>query len=303
MATLSPPRRIKVPRMRKLALAALLLLPATAAAQEAPPRQDDPLVVTGTRTTDDEIADFVDAFTVAPPRGQLARFEFEVCPVASGFVPPQKLAVAARIRAVAKAAGVPVATPDCRPNVLVIVTRDRKALIAQLRRGQPAFFQGLTRAELRALAESDEPAVAWHISGAPVGADGRQLDYDADGGFYVNRTTLPGGRIAFASRPQFAAAIVMIQSDAVAGLTTTQLADYAAMRTLIRTDPARLGKSAAPTILKVLAAPMGAPVPLTLTRWDLAVLQGFYAADPNVTAASQGSAIRKRVRKDLGATD
>jgi hypothetical protein len=292
--------------MRILLLAALLF-PSAAMAQTAPPapappaKQDAPIVVTGTRTTDEEIADFVDAFTVAPPMGQLARFELEVCPIASGMAEEQKTAIANRLRAVAKAAGVRVGKPECRPNILVIVTRDKHALIELLKRRRPAFFGDLTRSEIRALTDSTEPAVAWHIKGPLLNADGQEMDYDADGGFYVNQTTNPGSRISFASRPQFAAAIVMIESRALEGLTTIQLADYAAMRTLIRTDPTRLGKSAAPTILKILAAPPGTPVPLTLTEWDLGVLRGFYASDPNLTAAAQRSAVRKGVKKAVGA--
>jgi hypothetical protein len=286
----------------RIAFALLALLSPTAAlAQEAqPPKQDAPIVVTGTRTTDAEVADFVDAFTVAPPLGQLARFEFAVCPLATGFAPEQKLAVADRLRAVAKAAGVPVAKPGCKPNILVIVTPDKKALIELLQRRYPDFLGDLTRSETRALAESADPAVAWHIKGAPVDRDGKEMAYDADGGFYVNRTMRPGGRIAFATHPRFASAIVVIESGSLEGLTTTQIADYAAMRTLIQTDPARLGKSSAPTILKVLRAPMGSEVPLTLTEWDLGVLRGFYAADPNLTAAAQRSAMRKGLKKDVG---
>lgn len=282
------------------ALLALTLAVPAAAQTAPPPKQDDAIVVTGTRTTDAEIADFVDAFTVAPPLGQLARFEFAVCPIATGMAAPQKAVIANRLLAVAGAAGVPVGKPGCKPNILVIVTPDRKALIEGLRRLRPQYFDELSRAEMRALTDTTEPAVAWHMRGAPVDADGREMSYDSGAGFYVNRTTRPGGRIAFASRPQFAAAIVVIESGALEGLTTIQIADYAAMRTLIRTDPTRLDKSAAPTILRVLGAPMGSEVPLTLTEWDLGVLRGFYAANPNLTAAAQRSAIRKGLKKDVG---
>jgi hypothetical protein len=281
-------------------LAAALAIPFAAAAQEAPPKEDAQIVVTGTRNTGSEIADFVDAFIVVPPGGQqLSRFEWAVCPMASGVAPAQKQAVAARIRAVAKAANIRVGGKKCAPNVLVLVTADRKALIAAMLRLHPDYFDGLTRAEMRYLRESPDPAVAWHLSGAPLTADGAELQYDSRADFFVNRTTLSSSRIGFATRPQFAAAIVVVESRALVGLTTTQLADYAAMRTLIRTDPSRLEKSAAPTILKVLDAPMDSAVPVTLTQWDLGVLRGFYASNPTLSAYAQRSDMRKRLKREV----
>lgn len=287
--------------MRTPILAALLAaLPAAAAAQEAPARPDAQIVVTGTRTTDDEIADFVGAFTVAPPGSrQLSRFEWAVCPMASGLTPAQKQTVADRIRGVARAAGIRVDKPGCQVNVLVIVTPNKKALIEALERLHPDYFGEMGRAERRALAESPGPVAVWHLEGPPLNAEGRELHHDFGTGYYVNRTMQPASRLGFASRPQFAAAIAVIESSALEGLTATQLADYAAMRTLIRTEPALLDGSAAPTILKVLDAPMGSEVPLTLTHWDLGVLRALYASDPNLSAASQRSDMRKRVKRDV----
>lgn len=288
---------------RKLAtasLAAALAFPVAAAAQNAPPPADSQtIVVTGTRTTESEIADFVDAFTVAPVGGQLSRFEWAVCPLAVGLLPEQKRAVAERIRAVARAAGIRVAGSKCVPNVLVIVTPDRKALLAALDRLHPEYFEGLSGDERRALRDSPDRAVAWHLRGEEINADGAEIRHDGQLDINMNQTSRPATRIGFAARPQFAAAIMVVENRALDGITTTQLADYAAMRTLIRTDPRRLGKSAAPTILKALDAPMGTPVPVTLTRWDLGVLRALYASNPIVSARSQRSEMRGRLRKEL----
>ena len=53
------------------------------------------------------------------------------------------------------------------------------------------------------------------------------------------------------------------------------------------------------TILKVLEAPMGSEVPLTMTAWDLSFLKGLYAATNNLYAASQRSEIRRQIEGDL----
>ncbi|MES2054560.1 MAG: hypothetical protein V4564_01355, partial [Pseudomonadota bacterium] len=279
--------------------AAALLASGTAVAQEVPQKDDKEIVVTGVRDPEREIKDFVQAFTPGSTLGQLSRFEWAVCPMATGVGPAQKLAVADRLRNVAKAAGVRIAGDGCAPNVLVIVTPDKRGLLEALFLKHPEYFVDLSKAERRALVESAEPAVAWHLKGPPRSADGKDLQYDSGPGYYVNRTTRPPSRLSFASRPQFAAAIVVVENRALDGLTTIQLADYAAMRTLIRVDSTKLAGSTAPTILKVLEAPMGSEIPLGLTKWDLGVLRGFYASNPNVTAASQRSEMRKRLKKEL----
>jgi len=95
-------------------------------------------------------------------------------------------------------------------------------------------------------------------------------------------------------------AALVIERRALDGLTTTQLADYAAMRLFARTAPERLAGSTAPTILTIIEAPMGSAVPITLTDWDLAFLRGLYASHNNLYAAEHRSRISRRIANELG---
>lgn len=284
--------------LRPLLIAAALLAPVAAAAQDAP-GDNAPIVVTGERTDPDEIRSFVDA--LEPPTGgvQLARFHWAICPRAGGMLPEQAAMVEKRIRTIAKAADIPVAGAKCTPNLLVIVTPDKGVFLDALYKRRPEYFGDLDGRQRRALWDPANPVAAWHVKGEPLNADGQPLVWDSDAGYYVNRTTRPQSRIGFSARPHFAAAIVVIESDALDGLTTIQLADYASMRTLIASDPERLGNSRAPTILRVIDAPMGAEIPITMTSWDLGILKGFYASNPNVSAASQKSETRRRLTNNL----
>jgi hypothetical protein len=285
--------------LRNLLIAAALLAPAAAAAQDAPAGEPQ-IVVTGQRPSKDAIASFVDAL-VPVPRGklQLARFHWAICPLAGGMMPAQGAAVEQRIRTVARAAGIDVAGARCAPNLLVIVTPDKAAFLAALSKRRPEYFGDLTRDQRRAIYDPANPVAAWHVEGPPLTADGQEMHYDSHAGYYVNRTTDPPSRIGFAARPQFAAAIVVIEERALDGLTTTQLADYAAMRTLVASDPGRLGASTAPTILRIIDAPMGSEIPITMTSWDMGVLKSFYASNPTVSAAAQRSDVRKRLGGEL----
>lgn len=290
--------------VRTLALAgALFAAAAGASAQETPPAEESDIVVTG-QDVEAQVRDFVGALTQAPPRGQLSRFERSVCPAAIGLTPSQKQAVVARIRRVAEAAGLELGGPRCVPNVLLMVTPDKSAFLEALARKHDYYFGELTPRQIRRLVREPGPATAWQLQGPPLDSDGVELGQGGEASlpgaeYYVNRTVKSPSRSTAAARPQFKAAAVVVDSRSLDGLTTLQLADYAAMRAFARTDPARLPAGSPPTILKVLEAPMGSEVPLTLTAWDMGFLRALYASPDNLYAASQRSEIRRRMAEEM----
>lgn len=277
-------------------VATLLLLPAAAAQDTREPDSDRDIVVTGNADVERQLTDFVGALTQAPAGGRLSRFETAVCPTVFGTPPAQKDAIVARIRVVAKAAGLAVGGRSCVPNVLLVVTGDKRAFLEALRRKHSYYFGEMSASAVRRLIAEPGPAAAWQVDGPLRNADGQELSSSA--GLAVNRTTRIGSRLSAGTRPQFAAAAVVVESKALEGLTTTQLADYAAMRAFTRADPSKLSASA-PTILTILEAPMDSEVPITMTSWDLGFLRSFYAAPSNLTAASQRSQIRRSVTREL----
>lgn len=292
--------------LRPSLAAAALGLAAAAAAQDSSEQPGDPEIVVTGQDIDEQIRDFVGALTQAPPRGQLSRFESKVCPAAVGLTPPQQALVVARMKRVAEAVGLEVGGPKCIPNVMLMVTTDKRAFIEALDRKHPYYFGEMRKGAVRRLARAPGPAAAWQIDGAPLDSDGVEMGKGGAAAlpgadYYVNRTVRMPSRVSASGRPQFQAAAVVVEQGALEGLTTLQLADYAAMRAFARTDPARLPDPAPPTILKVLEAPMGSAVPLTLTTWDLSFLKGLYAATDNLYAAAQRSEIGQRIKEDLEA--
>ena len=280
-----------------------IALAAPAAAQPPSEPQSSEILVTGSRDVEAQIESFVGALTPAPPRGQLSRFERSVCPTAIGLSEGQRDAVVERMRRIAEAAGIAVGGPRCTPNVLLVVTQDKRAFLEGLLRHHRYYFGELSMRRVRALIDAPGPAVAWHVDGPPVDARGRDFQSDRSSGLLVSRSTASPSRITAGARPQFAAAMVVVEGGALAGLSTTQLADYAAMRAFARTEPERLGATPAPTILTVLEAPMGSEVPLTMTRWDLGFLRGLYGSQENLYAASERSAIRRSIETELAAPE
>ena len=263
----------------------------------APAAADPEIVVQGQRDVERRVSSFIRALTDVPLSGQISRFDWAVCPLVVGLAGRQDEDAADRMRSVAQAVGIPVGKPKCKANVLVVVTNDTKKFVDSLKRGEPSYFEGVPPKEMEALGKSGA-AAAWHIEGL-LDADGREVPRDAQTGQYrLSRTDVPS-HISTTTRSHFLAAIVVLDSRALSGLTVVQLADYAAMRTFAHTDPSHVEKSAAPTILTILDAPVGTSVPITLTEWDYAYLKALYGSTENRLAGQQRHEMARKMTDDL----
>ncbi|WP_155263293.1 hypothetical protein [Sphingomonas segetis] len=276
-----------------LALGVRAAVPVPDTTQEPPSE----IVVQGTRVGKQQIRDFVKTVIDVPSTGQIARFQAKACPVVMGLPPAQSAAIAERMRRVAAAAKVGVAPAGCTPNVFVIMAADKKAAITELERRFPAYFSGMSDREVRKLEADPGPAAAWQVR-TRYSADGEFLEKPI-GGFYVVRGTHNPSRLRSSSVPTFLASVVVIDLKAAGGLTVTQLADYAAMRTFAAADPQRILKTGTPTILGVLGQPDGALLPITLTYWDLGLLKALYSTDNAYYAGYQRGDIEHVMREEL----
>jgi hypothetical protein len=283
-------------KLNRLSIILFALAGSAVAAQQPPPSDDSAIVVTGEKISKDDISAFVKGLTKVGSNGQLSRFEHEVCPMALGLGSEQRQIVENRIRAVANAVDIAVGKAKCSPNILLIVAGDKRAVMEELWRHHSYVYGDVSGKHIRDLIRSPDQVAAWQIDGPPM-ADGKDVPTDLMSGVPINRTTTRGSRLTAAAYPQFAAAVVIVSRDALVGLTTIQLADYAAMRTLTGADPARLAGSGPTSILRVMAAPEGSEVPITMTEWDLAFLRGYYDARRNLTAAAQRSSITEGMTK------
>jgi hypothetical protein len=272
---------------------------ASAAAQDqtAPPSGNE-IVVQGVRVEEQQLRQFIRAVTQVPNLGQVGRFHAPACPAAIGLTDALNARMVARMRLVAGAAGIRLAKEPCTPNVFVIVTNDKKAAIEALEHRYPEYFGDMHSLQIRELASAPTPAVAWQVTSL-LTADGEAVEAPAGGGFYRVRTSSNPSRIRASSMPTFTAALVVIDIKAAAYLTATQLADYAVMRTFAATDPERVVKTGAPTILGILGQPDDRLLPITLTYWDMAFLKALYSTDNAYYAEYQRDDIEIVMKTEL----
>ena len=243
----------------------------------------------------DQIRQFIDALTDAPIGGQLSRFDWAVCPAAVGLLDRQNIAVADRMRHVAAAAGIKVAPAGCKPNALLIVADNKQELIDGLWNEYPIYFKDPLNRRSGPIRQRG-PVTTWHVESL-VDINGMVPGQELLWKHFIT-TSMDSSRLQPGAIPYFVAGITVIERNALAGLTTTQVADYAAMRIFARTDPARL-KKPAPTILTVIDAPMGSATPLTLTEWDLGYLKALYGSGRRQFASSQRHEMQRILQKDL----
>lgn len=287
--------------MHSLALSALSLLAISAPAAAQEPAGDDQadVVVTAREQRDKQIRDYVRALSDVPGRDPMARFDrTTICPGVVGLSAARNAEIGGRMRVVAKAAGIAVSDKaDCKPNALVIFATDKEAMVAALEKAHPVYFRDAYGTPIRTPKQAG-PATAWHLEGR-LDRSGTPVGYNFETGIYELSSPLPPSRTSSTMRPIFIAAVVVIQLDSVVGLSPTQIADYAAMRTFAQTDPERVKGLSAPTILTILDAPDDAEVPVTLTKWDLGYLRGLYAAAPMRGATTQRGEIKREIAGDL----
>jgi hypothetical protein len=279
----------------------------------APPASaapDEAIIVTGRRDRAETVRDFIDRVTI-PSDGQLAAFHDAPCPASFGLPAGHNAVVAALIREAAARTRLPVARPGCAPNILVIVAENGGDFVARLRRARPAWFAVLGGAELRALAAADGPVRSWQIV-ATRGADGRpttRISFLQIGGgvprYIGEAELLTGVRPSLTARPtrqDLVLALVVFDLAAVEGLSLSQLAGHAAMRTLARTDAAAAGPAPGRSILTLFDDRGAGQAPAAgLTRWDSAYLAALYAAGDTLAAAQQRSAMARIFGRALAA--
>ena len=213
-----------------------------------------------------------EAYVVALPR-----FWSPVCPGVFGLRADYAEAMIDRMRDNVSRLKVRLAKADCSPNLVVAFAKDGRSLLTDLERDRPRIFQLVSQSEQAELLAEEAPvrvwnniAMRWTGAGAPPE---RGLKASVWG--QLSRNAMPESF-------DIVSALVVFDRDAVEGMTLTQLADYATMRGLSHTRPAR-GDQPMATILSLFDDGEGRPG--ELTTFDAGYLRSLYWSAPNASAA------------------
>ena len=284
------------------------------ATQEAPrsASQDEEIVVTGQKKKLAEFQNLIaNHFRVSGGgrnNGQYARFAQAVCPSVAGLAERQSKAIEERIRQVAELAEIEVAKENCRPNIFVAIVEDGGSEIKLLRSKKARLFGSLTGREKDRIEQSGGPVYSWKAT-QTLGSDSRHsanagsFAFQAGsngpgggvalGGSSVNgQTTQVKSKISRSTVEGIGYSYLLIDSKALDGISAAQLADYAAMVTLIDIDVGNDTQVPNGSILSLFSETEDKSLnPASLSGGDLLLLRGLYKVPANVKASLQRSAM------------
>lgn len=291
-----------------LLILAGLLMPGTALAQEVPPKppasspaQDhpassgDPIVVTARPLLPKEEIRAL-ARTITPQSGlnePLARFHDSVCFGTAGLDRRTLEDIGHRLAADAEQAGLDLAGDGCTPNVIILFVDGVDTQIRTLVQRKWWVFGDRTPAEIRGVVNEKGPVRAWS-NNEIRSRDGNRID---DRGKLKIETA---SRIVSSIRRDTLTSVVLIERSAAVGKTTSQLADYAAMRAL---GGARAQHTSGRDTILALFDPATTTAPGELTAFDRGYLRGLYAGEANAFASTTKGRIVREVLKAKAAEE
>lgn len=269
-------------RLLGLSCVALAMLAAPATAQETPRGADDPVdlddvVVEGQRL--EQVArEFVAEVGAPPYRRGLARWREGICVAAVNLRPAAAQPLIDHISRVGMTLGLTPRDPGCTPNIIIVFTAEADEVsrgMVEARR--TAFHSGVGgldrgRAALEAFQHSGRPVRWWHISvpiNAQTGGPGIRLPGMTAAPYVPGEGLVNRGRYV---RDDLNKVVIVVDVDAVAGVSGEQLADYLALIALSQVDPDGQTQGFS-TVLNLFSDPEGTP---GLSGWDRAYLDALY---------------------------
>ncbi len=245
--------------------------------------EDDQIIVTG-RAQDASAAEIHRQARDIAVSGNvydvpLARFEDPLCPGIAGLTAESAGIMIERIRANARFVDMRVQDDDCEANFVVAFVDDGQAMLRRMMDDSPARFQYLTSVEKREMLEPG-PVRVW-TDVQPTSRDGMRI---GRGRNLVNppnmRAEMAHSKIYTTIRNDIVMVWVIIDREAARGMSLQQLADYATMRGLVRTEPEEDMRIS--SILGLFNR--NGPWPEELTDFDRAYLTAVYDSIPNLPA-------------------
>jgi hypothetical protein len=274
-------------------MAVFFMLPKGALADppiDAPPPSLPPLTVEAQRQAlEKRLFHFVTIIT-----GQtgfydsLARWGVQVCPAVTGLPSAQGEFILQRISTIALAAGAPLGSSDCKPNLFVMVTAEPSRLIKEIWSRNPSRFSDMSGlpaspGAIRRFMDNPWPVRIWY--GAEFSGEmGNELGTfnEMTGGA---RRAPKANRQAEMSRIQFddlqmiRSALVIVDVARIAGLKIGAVADYVALLGLAEIN-LDANYSGSDSLLRLFTMPKEEAQALSaLGAWDAAFLKALYSTE------------------------
>jgi hypothetical protein len=267
----------------------------------------------------DQLTDFSNGDTA---KG-LARWQEPACPLVTGLPQQQGEYILGRLSDIAQAAGAPLGSEKCRPNLFIIVTKQPVADLRNLdKQHHVAVFGEAAPEVVDNFIATPRPVRTWYISlqRTPEGLPLQNMSFPGisqqksvvvQPGVVDVTPVRPGDSTGTLTNPWSQAShlslnavwaiqrvFVIVDPTQFKGVSLGQLADYVAMAGLaqIKLDPQVAGD---PTILTLFDKANQTPSP-GLTDWDRAFLKSVYSTEAK--SVLQRTQIAETMIQDISAS-
>ena len=286
--------------------------PAVSAEQQAAPSPEiENVIVTEPRLRTEKALDsFIIAHAAPSPfLGKIARWKTGICPLTVGLPDKFGLYITRRIIKVAMTAGAPLSKDEpCRPNVIVAATPEPQKLLDFIRAKRPALLGFHYRPQAQRIATMRLPVQAWYSTATEDAWGLVSVDLPSGEMGYGVMSTLgllrsfhvSGSRVDDGLKSEFTTAVVIMDTNKIAGQEIGPLADYIAMLALSQGQYYDTCQNV-PTITNLMAADCGAEMkPAAITDVDMTYLRGLYNMNTGRSYLGERASIEYEMKKDLG---
>jgi hypothetical protein len=234
-------------------------------------------------------------------RDAIARWQVAICPNFEGLAPQFAAVMEARLRTIARQAGVSMKEKGCRPNLFVIFTTAPQAMLDALR------AKSLDTLGYHAAAAITHPIQAWYETGITdqhgqtwKDEESWGLTYGSNYTSFNGPTTEVGGwRFHPDATSDLINVTIIVDSTQASTNMVGSVADYIAMLALTRTDDYD-DCQLMPSITNLLSPNCDDKLrPDTITATDIAYLRGVYKMDAGATLQIQQDQIAGEMAKTL----
>jgi len=270
-----------------LVLAASIPMTTPAVAQDVPPLVSETLVVKGANR--DRTLNYVRAAT-ALSDGMISRRLQVLCPIVAGAGKDVDRYVRSRLREVASEVGLQFASETCYPNLMILFSREPKAMLDQARRRGKIRYDRIAMPRIDRFKANSSP-VRWVSYTDDVPAYGALSDSNSS----VQSMRAPDSRIVQTSASRLYYSLVVVDARQTDGVEIGALADYVSMIALadIRPDVTQVDQA---SILNLFAEPGG---PKRMTASDRAYLRALYKLKMDRLAPDQVVALAEGMATEL----
>ncbi|WP_425995664.1 hypothetical protein [Caulobacter sp. DWR1-3-2b1] len=201
----------------------------------------------------------------------------------------------ARIREVGAQVGVQFEKKACRPNLLVLFSREPQVMLQKARDRRKIYFEPATPVQIQRFMANTRPVRWWNSVVVIPSWGSASVVGDPDAALEIKS---PGSRIEQPTRSAIRGSLIVVDASQADGVEVGAISDYIALVSLtdVKQEADLTGYN---SILNLFAPGSSGDLAKRLTAFDLAYLRGIYSVRDDGSGLTQIGRIATAMASDL----